>query len=284
MKKTFAFSLALASAAMASDPITIDSLFKNQIGLRSVTSLSFLSSGNANVYTSFPTLTIQGDPVVWDNTKKLSLNQTLMYALNSKLDLIATFGGSYTQNEYQSYTTLEPKSESRTQFDTAWLGVNYRGDRIGELVPMLTAQAALYQKERALRESKNFYLKSYSLKASLKGYSDPAIYSLYAGFGYNAKRKFSFASVKYGNTFFFGGDLSVILSPKITLDLGIEQRLQTASKTGGRKTSSLRSIPTYSVGSTYSLSDDTSISFNASLGGGSAAPDSVFSFSLWQKF
>ena len=44
------------------------------------------------------------------------------------------------------------------------------------------------------------------------------------------------------------------------------------------------SIPTYSVGSTYSFSNDTSISISASMGGSSAAPDSIFGISIWQKF
>jgi len=76
----------------------------------------------------------------------------------------------------------------------------------------------------------------------------------------------------------------IVLSPKITLDLGIEQRFQTANKINDRKTTNLRSIPTYSVGSTYSFSNDTSISISASMGGSSAAPDSIFGISIWQKF
>ena len=86
MKKSVLL-LSLASiAALASDPITIDSLFKKQLGLRSVTSLSLLSSGNPNTYTSYPDILINGDPAVWSDTKQLTLNQTLMYALTSKLD------------------------------------------------------------------------------------------------------------------------------------------------------------------------------------------------------
>ncbi len=284
MKQSLLLASLLTTLALASDPITIDSLYKQQVGLRSVTNLSLLSSGNPNVYTSTPNLVINGDPVVWDDTKQLTLTQTLMYALTSKLDVLTSFSGSYKRSEYMDYFTLEPKSESKTQFDSVWLGVNYRGDRIGELVPMLTLQTALYQRESALRQSKNFSFKSYSIKGSLKGYSDPVIYSIYTGFGYNADRKFDFAKLNYGNTVFFGGDLSIVLSPKITLDLGIEQRFQTANKINDRKTTNLRSIPTYSVGSTYSFSNDTSISISASMGGSSAAPDSIFGISIWQKF
>ncbi|OCR98896.1 hypothetical protein A9K75_09440 [Campylobacter fetus subsp. testudinum] len=271
-------------AVFASDPITIDSFFKQQLGLRSVTSFSVLSSGNPNVYTSYPTLTIQGDPVVWDDTKQASMSETLMYALTDKLDLLTSFSASYIRSEYMSYFTLEPKSETRTEFDSAWVGFNYRADKVGDLVPMITFQTAAYQKERANHESKNFNFKSYSLKGTLKGYTDPVIYSIYTGLGYNMARNFNFAKLKYGNTIFLGGDLSVVLSPKITLDVGIEQRFQSGNKIDGKKTTNIRSIPTYNVGSTYSIDDDTAISVSANFGGSSAAPDSVFGLSIWQKF
>lgn len=284
MKKLFVVVSILVLSLFASDPITIDSLYKQQVGLRSVTNLSLLSSGNPNVYTSTPNLMINGDPVVWDDTKQLTLTQTLMYALTSKLDIITSFSGSYKRNEYVDYFTLEPKSENNTQFDSFWLGLNYRGDSINGLVPMLTFQAAVFQRESALRQRKNFNFKSYSLKGSLRGYSDPVVYSIYTGYSYNADRNFDFAKLNYGNSIFFGGDLSIILSPKITLDLNIEQRFQTANKVNDKKTTNVRSIPTYSVGSTYSFDDDTSISVSASMGGSSAAPDSIFSFSIWQKF
>lgn len=104
------------------------------------------------------------------------------------------------------------------------------------------------------------------------------------GFGYNSSRKFNIGKIENGNTFNIGGNMSVVLSPKITLDLGAEQRYQTEQKVRGNKISNVRSIPTYSVGYTYSLSDDMSISFSANLGGSSAAPDSIFSVSLWKKF
>lgn len=66
--------------------------------------------------------------------------------------------------------------------------------------------------------------------------------------------------------------------------MGIEQRFQSANKINNKKTTNIRSIPTYSVGSTYSIDSDTALSINASLGGSSAAPDNIFSFNIWQKF
>ncbi len=98
--------------------------------------------------------------------------------------------------------------------------------------------------------NKYFYFKSFALKGTLKGYSDPVVYSIYAGLIYNVSRNFDFAKIDYGNTVLFGGDLNIVLSPKITLDMGIEQRFQSANKINNKKTTNIRSIPTYSVGST----------------------------------
>lgn len=103
------------------------------------------------------------------------------------------------------------------------------------------------QREKAVDETKNFYLKSQSIQRTLREYSDPVVYSVYTGFGYNAKRKFDFASVEYGNSFYIGGDLFIVLSPKITLDLGAEQRFQNKQKINGVQNSELRSIPTFSI-------------------------------------
>ena len=90
--------------------------------------------------------------------------------------------------------------------------------------------------------------------------------------------------VEYGHSIYFGGDLSIILSPKISLDLGAEQRFQTMQKINGYQNSELRSIPTLSLGSTYSIDSDTAIALNANFGGSSAAPDSIFGLSIWKKF
>ena len=79
--------------------------------------------------------------------------------------------------------------------------------------------------------------------------------------------------IKYGHSFYFGGNLSIALSPKITLDMGAEQRYQLEQKINGNKNSNVRSIPTYSIGSTYSINEDTAISFSADLGGSSRRRD-----------
>lgn len=198
--------------------------------------------------------------------------------------MLISGSGSYIRQEYSNFFTGEYSTKNRVDFNSLWLGFIYTGDSIADFVPQLTFQTALVQRERAFRQDKNFYLKSQSIRASLKGYSDPVVYGIYAGFGYNQARKFKIAKIQYGNTLYVGGNLSIVLSPKITLDLEAEQRFQTKRKIDGFQDSGLRSIPTLSLGSTYSINADTAISVSADFGGSSAAPDGVFGLSLWKKF
>lgn len=164
------------------------------------------------------------------------------------------------------------------------MGFIYTGDSIADFIPQLTFQTALVQREKVIEQTKNFCLKSQSIQASLRGYSDPVVYSIYTGFGYNQTRKFDIGKIQYGHSIYVGGDLSIVLSPKITLDLGAEQRFQTEQKINGYQNSELRSIPTLSLGSTYSINQDTAVSVSASMGGSSAAPDAIFGLTLWKKF
>ncbi|EIT5293386.1 hypothetical protein L2J12_002069, partial [Campylobacter coli] len=57
MKKIFLTFMVLVSCVFASDELSIDSLFKKQVGLRSITSFSLLSTGNANSYSLYPNIT-----------------------------------------------------------------------------------------------------------------------------------------------------------------------------------------------------------------------------------
>ncbi|AWI33635.1 hypothetical protein [Helicobacter apodemus] len=279
MKKLLLTLLFLTSTLLASDELNIDNLFKKQIGLRSITSFSLLSTGNANTYSLYPNISIGGDTTLWDDTKQLSLNQAFIYTLMPKFDILVSGSGSYTRKEY-----TDTSSQNRIGFDNLWLGFIYTGKSIADFIPQITFQTAILQRESSATEDKSFYLKSQSLQATLRGYSDPVVYSIYSGLGYNAKRKFKIGKIDYGHSLYIGGDLSIILSPKITLDLGAEQRFQTKQKINGNQTSNIRSIPTFSVGSTYSLNQDTAISVNANFGGSSAAPDAIFGLTLWKKF
>ncbi len=284
MKKLLLTLLFLTSTLLASDELNIDNLFKKQIGLRSITSFSLLSTGNANTYSLYPNISIGGDTTLWDDTKQLSLNQAFIYTLMPKFDILVSGSGSYTRKEYTNVFTSRYSSQNNWQFNSLWLGFIYTGKSIADFIPQITFQTAIIQRESSATENKSFYLKSQSLQATLRGYSDPVVYSIYSGLGYNAKRKFKIGKIDYGHSLYIGGDLSIILSPKITLDLGAEQRFQTKQKINGNQTSNIRSIPTFSVGSTYSLNQDTAISVNANFGGSSAAPDAIFGLTLWKKF
>ncbi|MCH5337117.1 MAG: hypothetical protein J1D99_06870, partial [Campylobacter sp.] len=61
MKKNFLILMALTSFIFASDELSIDTLFKKQIGLRSITNFSLLSTGNANSYYIYPNIGVNGD-------------------------------------------------------------------------------------------------------------------------------------------------------------------------------------------------------------------------------
>lgn len=268
----------------ASDAITIDSLFKKQIGLRSITNLSLLSTGNANSYNLYPSISVNGDPTIWNDTKQLSLNQTLVYTVLPKIDLLLSFGGSFARKEFTNFNTNAYSRDYDMSFNSLWLGFIYTGSSFYDFVPQLSLQSSVISREKIIDELKTFYVNSYSLQVSLRGYSDPVVHSLYMGFSYNLDRQFEFMKIRYGNSFYVGGDLSIVLSPKITLDLGAEQRFQSPQKINGAQNSELRSIPTLSLGSTYSINADTAVSVNASFGGSSASPDSIFGLSLWKRF
>lgn len=264
----------------ASDAITIDSLFKKQIGLRSITNLSLLSTGNASSYNLYPSISVNGDPTIWNDTKQLSLNQTLIFSLLSRLDLLVSASGSFARKEYTNFITNAYSHENDISFNSLWLGFIYTGASFADFVPQISLQGSVISREKVIDELKTFYVNSYSLQVSLRGYSDPVVFSFYAGFSYNLDRQFEFMKIRYGNSFYVGGDLSIVLSPKITLDLGAEQRFQSPQKINGEQNSELRSIPTLSLGSTYSINADTAVSVNASFGGSSASPDSIFGLSL----
>lgn len=61
MRKIFLILAVLISSLFASDELNIDTLFKKQIGLRSITSFSLLSTGNPHSYYIYPTIGVNGD-------------------------------------------------------------------------------------------------------------------------------------------------------------------------------------------------------------------------------
>lgn len=87
MKKIYLTFMVLVSCVFASDELNIDSLFKKQIGLKSITSFSLLSTGNANSYSLYPNITIGGDSTIWNDTKQVFLTQTFIYTITPKFDI-----------------------------------------------------------------------------------------------------------------------------------------------------------------------------------------------------
>ncbi|EAK1468425.1 HmcD domain-containing protein, partial [Campylobacter upsaliensis] len=170
---------------------------------------------------------VNGDLNVWNDTKQLYLNQTFIYTLTPSFDLLISGGGNYARQEYNNIISGAFTSKNTLNFDSLWVGFIYTGESIADFVPQIKFQTAIIQREKTVLQTKNFYLKSQNIEANLRGYSDPVVYSIYTGFAYNAQRKFKIAKIEYGNSIYFGGNLSIVLSPKITLDLGAEQRFQT---------------------------------------------------------
>ena len=182
--------LCCAGVLCASDLIGVDSLFKQQSGIRSITSLSLLSTGNPNSYRIYPNISIEGADYVVEDTKVLSLRQTLIYTLIKDLDILTSFGGNYRREEVFDFNTFSYTGNNLFSFNSWWIGLMYSAPKVFDFVPQITVQTSIIEREKILDEKKNFYVHSQSFKASLRSYSDPIVYSVYASFDHNKQRKF----------------------------------------------------------------------------------------------
>lgn len=283
LKKYLLLLLGCATIAFASDPVTLDSMFQNQQGLRSVTTFQSLSSGSSNSFITYPDLAANNEGKNWQDVKIFSLQQTFLYDFTDKFDAMITATGSIKRREYYDILSLYSHEDS-TDFDSLWVGGTYSFDAIDDFKPYLTLQASVYQKERFLDSTKNIYGNSYSAKLAFRNYSDPVISTLYIGTMYNGAKEIAGYKVDNGNVFSAGLDFSIILSPKIALDLGTEQRYQTETKIDGVSYSNAAIISTMTIGATYSMSSKNSLAVSGTMGGSSKSPDSILSVSLWHKF
>lgn len=116
MKKIILILAVLSGCLFASDELNIDSLFKKQIGLRSITSLSLLSTGNPHSYYIYPNIGVNGDLNVWNDTKQLYLNQTFIYTLTPNFDLLISGGGNYARQEYNNIISGAFTSKNTLKF------------------------------------------------------------------------------------------------------------------------------------------------------------------------
>jgi len=179
LKKTLLVGLSLlCQSTFASDAITIDSIFKSNKGLRSITTLEFLASGGSQTYTTYPALISVDDGNVLVDSKTLSINETLLYAYNSKVDFMLSANASYQSMQYFSNSGFSNKDD--TDFNSLWLGVNYQFNSIfGEFKPALNFQVPVFEKYRYQDNSESSSLQAFSTKFSLKNYSDPLVSTFY---------------------------------------------------------------------------------------------------------
>lgn len=283
VKKYLLPLLGCASIAFASNPVTLDSMFQNQQGLRSVTTFQSLSSGSSNSFRAYPDLMADNEGKYWQDVKVFSLLQTFLYDFTEKFDAMITAEGSIKRREYYDILSLYSHEDS-TDFDSLWIGGTYAFDALDDFKPYLTLQASVYQKERYLDTTKNAYGNSYSAKLAFRNYSDPVISTVFIGAIYNGAQDIGGYKIDNGDVISAGLDFSIILSPKVALDLGTEQRYQTETKIDGVAYSNAAIISTLNIGATYSMSAKNSLSVSGTMGGSSKSPDSIFSVSLWHKF
>jgi hypothetical protein len=258
-------------------------MFKNQQGLRSVTTFQSLSSGSSNSFRTYPDLMADNEGKYWQDVKIFSLQQTFLYDFTENFDAMITAIGSIKRREYYDILSLYGHEDS-TDFDSLWMGGTYAFDAIDDFKPYLTVQGSVYQKERYLNSTKNTYGNSYSAKLAFRNYSDPVISTLSVGAIHSGSKEIAGYNVDNGNLFSVGLDLSIILSPKVALDIGTEQRYQTETKIDGVAYSNAAIISTLNIGATYSMSAKNSLAVSGTMGGSSKSPDSILSVSLWHKF
>lgn len=110
----------------------------------------------------YPTLIVQPDTKIWKDTKRVSINETLIYTMTPKIDILASANGSYKQNEYVTHD-YKFGTERSFDFDSLWIGGIYTAEAIADFfIPQITLQGGILQKEKHFDEDKNFVFKSFS--------------------------------------------------------------------------------------------------------------------------
>ena len=146
--------LCCAGVLCASDLIGVDSLFKQQSGIRSITSLSLLSTGNPNSYRIYPNISVEGADYVVEDTKVLSLRQTLIYTLIKDLDILTSFGGNYRREEVFDFNTFSYTGNNLFSFNSWWIGLMYSAPKVFDFVPQITVQTSIIEREKILDEKR----------------------------------------------------------------------------------------------------------------------------------
>ena len=245
--------------------------------------MEFLSSGGSQKFTIYPTLISVDDGDILVDSKTISINETLLYGYNSKLDFMLSTNGSYQNLQYSSNDGFSTKSS--TDFNSLWVGVNYQFDAIfGDFKPAINFQIPVLEKSNYQNKNENSSLKAFSTKLSFKNYLDPLISTFYISALKNFEKSVGSKDIKYPDSYAIGFDLSVVLNPKASINFNFAQRYQTTLKENGVEVNPSMTLPTLGLGATYSLNETNSLTISSSVGTSSNSPDSVVSVSLWHKF
>lgn len=286
-KLSFFILLIISSQLFASDVISIDSLFKKEKqDFRLSTNVDIINSNGTRKFSSYPILLSYDDGTLLTETQQVIFGQTLMYGFNSNLDLFLSYNVLNNRINYVDFNSNSSKSDSETTFDSLFIGGNYTFDSLlfDEFQQSVSLQTALLKNINYQNEDKNYSLKDYNLKYSVKSFSDPLITILSLGTNQTLKRDISNTNIDLPNSYFVGLDLFLILNPNISLNLNTEHSYQTSMKEDGVKVNNSTILSTIGFGLTYNLSEKNAITIDSSVGTSTNAPDSRLSFSLWHKF
>ena len=216
----------MSQSLIASDAITIDSIFKNNQGVRSITTIDFISSSGGRSYSIYPALIGVDYGAILVDSKTLSVNETILYAVDSKTDIMLSANGTYKNLQYANADGFS--SENDVSFSSVWVGVNYQFDSIlGEFKPSVDFQVPVFEKTSYQSKTKSSSLKAFSSRFSLRNYSDPLVSSFYISVLKNFEKSIGSTNIKYPDSYALGLDLSLILNPKVSLNFNFAQRYQT---------------------------------------------------------
>ena len=223
-KSTIILLLVSSEYLIASDAITIDSIFKNSSGLRNITSLQFLASSGSKNFTTYPALVSVSDGDVLVDSKTMSLNETLLYSYDSKIDLILNANGSYENQQYVSSNGFA-NTES-TNFNSVWMGFNYQLNSIlGEFKPSIEFQIPIFEKYHYQNKTASNSLKAFSTKFSLRNYSDPLVSNFYISVLKDFEKNVGNIKIQYPDSYAIGFDMSLILNQRVSLNFNFAQRI-----------------------------------------------------------
>ena len=256
-KLSFFILLIISSQLFASDVISIDSLFKKEKqDFRLSTNVDIINSNGTRKFSSYPILLSYDDGTLLTETQQVIFGQTLMYGFNSNLDLFLSYNVLNNRINYVDFNSNSSKSDSETTFDSLFIGGNYTFDSLlfDEFQQSVSLQTALLKNINYQNEDKNYSLKDYNLKYSVKSFSDPLITILSLGTNQTLKRDINHTNLDLPNSYMVGLDLFLILNPNISLNLNTEHSYQTSMKEDGKKVNNSTIMSTMGFGITYNMS------------------------------